>query len=223
MDLLLERAGPRSPQGSRAGRITRRDGGRETEKVACGSKTLRPGSGTRPQQAAVGRFPRRAVLNLLEGVHFPLTCIDTDGDINRYTHREKHTHTSTLTHTHTQRWRHMKLVTHRWRPTHTRTLKHKWRHTITDIHMDIQTHRTEAFKEKKLMGRRGGREKGRKGRWWWRRKRERSRGRKEGRAQRGHTGQPTQTSEGRWGVDTTLPSLCLLFQKDFRSLPLGSS
>lgn len=32
--------------------------------------------------------------------------------------------------------------------THTRTLKHKWRHTISDLHMDIQTDKTEVFKEK---------------------------------------------------------------------------
>jgi hypothetical protein len=88
--------------------------------------------------------------------------------------------------------------------------------------MDIQTQRTEAFTEKKkkqkLMGREGEAEK-KEGR-----RRKRSRG-KECRAQKGHTGEPTQASEGRWGVDTTLPSLCLLFQRttSFRSLPLGSS
>lgn len=72
------------------------------------------------------------------------------------------------------------MDTHRWRygtsdaytdgdrHIHTRTLKHKWRHTISDLHMDIQTDKTEIFKEKITDG-----------------EKERERKRKEGRADSG--------------------------------------
>lgn len=40
------------------------------------------------------------------GPSFSLTRIDTDGDIHRYTHREKHTDTYTHTKIHTGTWTH---------------------------------------------------------------------------------------------------------------------